>query len=495
MNMRLTKTQSIVEFLAGAIIALGILLRIVMWLYNRDLWIDEASVARNVYERDFLQLVRPLDYYQYAPPVYLCIVKGWAALLGYSEYVLRLHSLICGVGSLLLLCAVAKKVSTVRAALYPLFLIATGFIFLRYATELKQYMSDSFIALLLVWLALYVDIEKTVRAKFILIWVVTGSLAIWSSMPSVFVLAGIGLYYAVKAIKNGNTARLLPVGIAGAVWVSQFLIYYFLILKPQINSDYLQNYHNRFFLFATPGNAEEWVHNKDVLVRLLSVAGGTEWYAILFNAGLIIAGGFVLARKNIAQALLFLSPVAFMLCAAMLNQYSLIPRLTLFSMPLLFILMAVAIEKILSAKYYILKLTFLAIAICCAVFHQAIATLYQPFEQEKITRGFEFLKEKGLQGKDIFVAVGADHAFLYYTDMHPGRSEWQSLKGATLMQTNTGFDSLAQTIKEKKAFLYTIVFDSYEGKKQLDKALTLTDSFDTEGCHVYIYNSRQKATP
>lgn len=482
-----------VAILAGAIIVLGTVLRVVMFLYNRDLWIDEASVARNVYERSFAGLAAPLDHFQYAPPVYLWIVKFWSTILGYSEYALRLHSLISGIGSLFLLLLIARRITTTRAILYPLFLLATGFIFLQYATELKQYMSDMFIALLLVWLALRTSIETTKPSRFLLVWGVAGSVAIWASMPSVFVLAGVGAYYALTALNKRQAPTWLSLMAVGIIWVSQFLVYYFLILKPQIDSDYLQNYHNRFFLFATPSSATEWLHNKDVIERLLGVAGGTEWYGLAFNLLLVLVGVVMLVRRNMAQAGLLLVPVVCMLCAAMLNQYSLIPRLTLFSMPLLFIVMAVAVEYILSMKAVVIKSVFYGIAICCAFSHQAIATLYRPYEAEEITRGLQFLKEQKIEGKDILVAVGANHAYLYYTQMHPAKEQWQSLGNATLMQTNSGFDSLAKTIAGRKAFLYTIVFDNYAGKKQLDETLTLTESFDTEGCHVYIYEPRVQA--
>ena len=53
------------------IIGLGIILRLVQYLYNRSLWLDEASLALNVIEKSFSGLLQPLGYDQMAPPLKL----------------------------------------------------------------------------------------------------------------------------------------------------------------------------------------------------------------------------------------------------------------------------------------------------------------------------------------------------------------------------------------------------------------------------------------
>lgn len=62
--------------LASAIILLGgIILRLHVYLSNRSLIIDEANLARNVVEGNWLQFLQPLKYEQYAPPIFLCLSK------------------------------------------------------------------------------------------------------------------------------------------------------------------------------------------------------------------------------------------------------------------------------------------------------------------------------------------------------------------------------------------------------------------------------------
>src|SRR5262245_834455 len=57
-------------------VGLGVLLRLARYAMNYPLWWDEAFVAVNFIRRDFLELVRPLDYGQVCPIGFL-----WAELI------------------------------------------------------------------------------------------------------------------------------------------------------------------------------------------------------------------------------------------------------------------------------------------------------------------------------------------------------------------------------------------------------------------------------
>ena len=55
--------------------ALGVVIRLVRIVLVHPLWGDECFVAANLIERDYLGLLRPLDYDQVAPVLFL-----WAEL-------------------------------------------------------------------------------------------------------------------------------------------------------------------------------------------------------------------------------------------------------------------------------------------------------------------------------------------------------------------------------------------------------------------------------
>ncbi|MFI5196411.1 MAG: hypothetical protein ACHQD8_04915, partial [Chitinophagales bacterium] len=133
------KYAKLLKIFIAIILLWGIAIRIIFFLQNRDLIIDEANIARNLYERGFAQLALPLSYEQYAPPVFLWIEKLLVLLFGYSEYALRLYPLLAGIASLFLFTLVIREIASLRSAWFPLFLMVVSYTFIRYSSEVKQY--------------------------------------------------------------------------------------------------------------------------------------------------------------------------------------------------------------------------------------------------------------------------------------------------------------------------------------------------------------------
>ncbi len=178
------------------ILLLGVVVRIATWLQNRSLFLDEANLARNFCERDLWDFFRPLDHDQYAPPLFCFFQKCSVILLGQHEYALRLFPLLCGVASVFLFYYIAKRVIAGPWVLVAvLWIFCFSDFFLRYATEGKQYGCDLAVALGLVALSL-----RFAERPFRPVWAAAvGATAVWLSMPSVFVLLGVGLFFFKKS--------------------------------------------------------------------------------------------------------------------------------------------------------------------------------------------------------------------------------------------------------------------------------------------------------
>ena len=54
---------------------LGILLRLLRWGLAMPVWGDEAAIGLNIIRRDYLDLLRPLDFSQVAPLLFLWIQR------------------------------------------------------------------------------------------------------------------------------------------------------------------------------------------------------------------------------------------------------------------------------------------------------------------------------------------------------------------------------------------------------------------------------------
>ncbi len=85
-----------------AFVGLGLLVRLVRYLVVYPIWHDEAFLAVNFLDRGYLDLLRPLDYSQVAPILFLWIELASVKLFVFSEWSLRLFPAVCGLASVML---------------------------------------------------------------------------------------------------------------------------------------------------------------------------------------------------------------------------------------------------------------------------------------------------------------------------------------------------------------------------------------------------------
>lgn len=484
------------RILIGLILVLGIVLRFAMFFHNRNLIIDEANIVRNLAERGFQNLVLPLRYEQFAPPVFLWIEKLASLFLGYGEKAMRLYPLLCGLGALFVFPAVARRLIGTGALLLPLIYLAGGFVFLKYSAEVKQYMPDTFIALVLIWLALRWDIHKMSKWRFAIYWGVVGSIAIWSSMPSVFILAGIGCYYGVSVLKERRYEALLPLIIAAGVWLAQFALYYFTILKAQIGSSYLQNYHLEYFLYATPASKVEWLHNWTRIEDILGNVGGWSGVSVVSNLVFFLLGIIYLLRKRLQHFMLIALPIGLVLVAAALKQFSLIDRVILFSFPLWGLVIGIGLERLWNLKLPI-KVLLVLVGGYDAQAYAATHLLSHPFELHEITKGMDWIIARGGRGNQLYVHDASVPTYIYYTELHPRKAKWSLLLGAQRLQWETDYAELTKNQRDTTYFLYTGGFPNSEKDKrtkQLEQHMQQIAYFEYAICYVYVYVPKEVNT-
>lgn len=471
------------------IIAAGILLRIAFYGQNRCLFIDEANVARNIYERSFSGLTHPLSYEQYAPPLFLWLVKSCTILLGYHEMAFRLFSMICGVAALLLMHRALLRFSSPKAAWYPLFIMATGFIYIRYAAELKQYMCDVAVVLGLLLLALRCNALQMSQLKFFILWAFIGSLTIWLSMPGVFMLAGVMAYHAYSSFIRKKWSLLPLLFGIGIIWLAQFALYYKVILASQIKSSYLQDFHKDFFLFALPRNMNELSQNVEVLTKLMAAMGGKWATTITLHVAAFIIGIVYLFKKQLGLLILVATPLFCAFVATAAHQYALTPRLALFLMPLLLLLIASGLQQMMKIRFIAVKVVVLIAAAITMVNFNSFQLFWQRMDNEEITASMNFLKRKDITGFNLYVDDLARPAYIYYTTIHPRKDEWMEISDAHLLDWNCNYDSLGRIVQGKFGMLYCWATDAEISNAQveLQRSNHLVADTVVSGSRAYIY--------
>src|SRR5437762_11919874 len=82
------------------VLGVGVLLRIVVYLTNRTMWLDELSLAGNLVKQRILDFSTPLTNDQLAPFGFLIVQRAIVHVLGESNFALRLVPLAAGIMAL-----------------------------------------------------------------------------------------------------------------------------------------------------------------------------------------------------------------------------------------------------------------------------------------------------------------------------------------------------------------------------------------------------------
>lgn len=476
------------------IICWGSLLRLTQYLFNRSLWLDESMLALNIVNREFSQLLSPLDYNQGAPLGFLMLERLAVQVFGTSEYALRLFPLISGIISLFLFYHMAKRTVTSKAVPIALGLFAISGPLIYYSSEVKQYSSDVAIAISLYSAAIYFESCKLTPWR-VAVFGFLGAASIWFSHSSVFILAGIGMTLTSLCLTGRRWARIGIFSIVYSLWALSFASCYLISLRQLANNNNLANY----WTFA-------FVPSPFVSVAAMEWFVGTFFQIFEYPAGLDLKGlaaltfffGCISMISNKREKFFILmSPVLLTLIAAGFHKYPFNGRMILFIVPVLLLFIAEGTELIRSK----IKGEASLIVVCLTgflFFHPLLYSTYhllKPTVKEEIKPVMNHIKEHQHEEDFLYVYNSTIPAFRYYAtrfgldkmDLVMGmdpKDNWENfekdieqLRGYRRVwllfshsRTLTGND-------EEKVFLYL-----------LDKRGAKLDYFKSVGAAVYLYD-------
>jgi hypothetical protein len=271
----------------------------------------------------------------------------------------------------------------------------------------------------------------------------------------------------------------------------EFAAYYYFLLKDQAHSKYLQNFHANYFLVATPTTAKEFAHNWYVTTELISLTTGYTLLSKLFNFSLLAFGSVLLLRKSVAKGLLVLLPIFFTLVAAAINEYTMIPRVVLFMMPLFLVVIGYAIEFFVNLPNRAFRYTCWALCLACLFIHNDVKMLWRPFYNEEITRAMQLMKEGGIRGTQINISHGSAPAFTYYTQIHPDKQRWILVKDAMIRNWDADWAKIGQETPGRFGVMFTTIppVEAAQHRQEIAKSARIRSSIEdsTAKCYAYVF--------
>ncbi|WP_375436609.1 glycosyltransferase family 39 protein [uncultured Hymenobacter sp.] len=247
----------------GCILFLGIVFRLFHYFYNRSLWTDEIYLSAGIVDMSFQELLsQPLPYMQKAPIGYLLLSHLFVVLFGNTELALRLCSLLTGIAALFLFLPVARYFLKPFGALVALALLAFASPIIHHSVEAKPYGVDLFTTVLVLWL--YVRYQHETTVKKLVWWGLGGSIAVWLSYPSIFVLAGIALATSIYQVLKGNWQVAFRLAIPFGMWLVSFVLSYLLFAKEGSDAGWLVYFFVKFdgYFPLQPVSGVTWLVRK-----------------------------------------------------------------------------------------------------------------------------------------------------------------------------------------------------------------------------------------
>ncbi|RLD19739.1 MAG: hypothetical protein DRI69_07745 [Bacteroidetes bacterium] len=392
-----------------AVIAVGILLAIYQYFFNRSLWIDEASLALNIINKSFGELLQPLDYRQVAPIGFLYVEKIFVNIFGPSEYALRLFPLLSFLGSVYLFSKLSREL--IGGTLLALAAVAYFSINVRsvyFASEVKQYSTEVLMCIAIILSALKLAPEDK---KSLLLFAAVGSISIWFSSAAVIVLFVSGLYVLYKYVWTGRNWRvILPV----VCWVVSFVAYYFLFIYHHAHTDYMHTWWSRwFFPWGTDFNKiYNFFHS-----GLLSIFSfhPRRYYVWVFPACVALLGlTYLIVERRYKELYFIVMPGFVHLILSSLRLYPFAERLMLYLMPLTILLYTCGLFylwRIVNEK--IVKLP-LGVILGVVVLGFVPWLVTYPLERQEMRSSIAMISEKIEDGDNVYVFGGGKRSFQYY---------------------------------------------------------------------------------
>lgn len=415
---------------AALLILLGAVLRVRQYLTGRSLWADEAMLALNLVERGFAGMFQPLDYDQGAPIGFLLVEKLFNTILGRHEFALRLFPVLVGLLALGLFYLLLRRVTSGVGLLVALALFAFNPRLIYYSSEVKQYIVDVAVTILLLLITAPVLKGSPQRKDYA--WLtVAGLVALWFSHPALFVLAGIGLALLIIHLWQRDYSNIRLVLGMGILWLLEIALLYWLILKDLSRNSYMKEYWQGAFLPVPPWSDPGW------FIKSLNENIGIQFgipYAVFLVFFLMLVGwvlmslrGALAATKqspvNQSDAIAFACILLFTLIASALQFYPVFERMILFLVPIGLILIGKAIEVIyVRLQRHQLPAPLLISLLAGYLLYGPVVISLQNFIAPKyfehIRPTMEFVRGSRKDGDAMYVSYGALPAFRFYAPFY-----------------------------------------------------------------------------
>lgn len=396
---------------------LGIFLRVTEYSVNRSLWLDEAISANKILHTPLSQLTQPFNSSfttMHAYPMgFLVVEKVLVKILGNSEYVLRLFPFICGILSLFLFWAVAKRVLPGNWPLVAMAFFAISRDLIFYSSELKPFASDIMVILLLYLMFDHIFDRKLSFNKAVM-YGMGGGMAVLFSFAAPFVLIGVGGCLLIRTIFRRDKELLIPVLAMTLIWTSFFSAYYFYSLQYFAKDYNLKEFWHVYFMPVDQGVAASIMWLGAVFKNIFNTI--MQLPTALASLGFIV-GAIAFMREKRKEIFILLAPILLTLLLSAIKLYPFGGRVIVFFIPALILLIVYGIDFLSRNQNLTYARIIKIVLIVCLFFYPLLFSFKQLKEisgPDEIKPVLAYVARHRQEGDAIVLYYGGLESFKYY---------------------------------------------------------------------------------
>ncbi len=397
------------------VILMGILPRLRHYLAGLSLWNDEAALAINLIERDWVGMLAPFDNGQVLPIGLALLEKCMISLFGISELSLRFIPFVAAIAGLFLCYRFLEEAAGKAVALLCTAQLAFTKEAIYYAYDVKQYSTDFFLAIAILWFGWRV-IESNRQKSLLLLFIIFGALTVWLSFPAAFMLFGAGTVILIIGVREKDW-QFFSLAFFGCIsWAALFLVH-IKALSSHLSNNPLLNMWEHYFLPLFPS---QWHRIGPFLAELPRIFRDPLWTGIpLLSLIFFILGCVVLWKKQKALLGLVVLPLIANLIASGFYTYPFGGRVLQYGVVILFIPIAYffawawgqAGENRKWAK--VLIVIFVAVNLAEPSVH-VVKHLVFPNEFEELGPVAEFVQDNMEEFDVVYIFGGSKYPWYYY---------------------------------------------------------------------------------
>jgi uncharacterized membrane protein len=405
------------DILLWLIILVGAAFRLYQYLIARSLWLDESQLALNIERHGIAHLLtHRLDLNQGAPAGFLVIEKLATDTLGKGEYALRAFPLLCGLVAILLFAILARRTLSPPAVPLATAFFAVSGPMIYYASEVKQYATDTVAALALAIMSA-VLLADSVRPRRAVVFGLLGAVLIQVSFAAVVTAAAMGGVVLAVAAASRRRDGLVAVLPTLTLWGGSSLLFLLSYLTT------LSGYELGGESVSGKTDLPAWFAGRlrDLaLAAEVSHPNSSPWVVVMIAVALFAAIGAVslLRRDPVIFALLF-APGALLFVLGAVGRYSILPRTIVFLVPFVLLLAAEGIAVVATRLPRPLAVGSAAlVAGLLIVDFASFQTSHAgaAMRREEIKGELVYAARHWQPGDALYIHHGAQYAFAYYAE-------------------------------------------------------------------------------